>query len=538
MSRDKITSLVESVANMIKDSEKLAIPLLAVKLRKIADSHSYDQTIIAMTNVVSKMEDNNKLLISKAEFKDLYRRLYTKNTKFADYFKDELGIVEAPATKVASKKEAPITNTHEMVADPILSNALASAFDKRIPLKLFSKDVANKAARIVESNLDVWNIKASKLEVESGNQHFIVVKADYDTPKGLTSILVPVEVAKDKVMSPGVFMGNTGPQELNHVNIKNYIMAQAGAKLVIKANDVVDVLTNAVVEKADVSDIEMALTRINSTKETSAPFFADQVIGHAVAQAPKNVEVTLPKLGQFQSFAEKFESPIGFANFKFGVNKVNTGREVIVRALANFGITHPQLSIADANDNTIVYAVSIGGKTAFNVPVKIANNRVINPDVLICNGSVLSFTKESLNKLFARNAMDYKAAAVASPSYALKPSELINNVREAMAENNYAKAEDALNILAESGDEKAYRIAFNAYMDGLSMTKTAAVDEPEVKCCMVVTSSTSKHQLCGHTGLPLHKVYQDKHGNCHPLFRKGMEESTSSAYFMNSKIFG
>lgn len=540
MSRDKITSLVDSVANMLLDNEKIAIPLLAVKLRKIADSHTYDQTLIAMTNIISKMEDNNKLLISKAEFKNLYNRLYTKNTKFAEYFKEELGITDAPvATKTASKKELPISNTYDQVSDPVLANALASAFDRKIPLKLFSKEVAHRAVVAVASNLDAWNLKASKLEADGGNSHFIIVKADYDTPKGLTSILVPVEVARGKVLPPSVFMGNTGPQELNHVNIKSYISSYAGTKLMVRANDIVDVLTSAVTDNTDVSDIELALTKLNATRETSAPFFSDQVLGQVPQKQEKNLEITLPKLGQFQSFADKFESPIGYANFKFGTDKVNLGRDVIVRTLASFGISNSQISIANADDTVIVYAVSIGGKTAFTVPVKFANNRLLNPDVLICNGSVLSFSKDSIGKLFAKNAMDFKAAAVASPGYGLKPSDLIANVREAMVENNYAKAEDALNILAESGDPKAYQVAFSAYMSGLSMTKTASDSAPEVKCSRIVTSSSSQHPCCGHTGLPLHKVYQDKHGICHPAYRKGMEESTDSgAYFMNSKIFG
>ena len=105
-----------------------------------------------------------------------------------------------------------------------------------------------------------------------------------------------------------------------------------------------------------------------------------------------------------------------------------------------------------------------------------------------------------------------------------------------MADCNLNKAEDALNVLKDCGDMKAYAIGFNLYKDGLSMNKTASA--PEKQCSLVVQSKTSQHALCGHTGLPLHKVYVDKYGNCRPLFRKGMDETTEEIYMMHTKIFG
>jgi hypothetical protein len=55
---------------------------------------------------------------------------------------------------------------------------------------------------------------------------------------------------------------------------------------------------------------------------------------------------------------------------------------------------------------------------------------------------------------------------------------------------------------------------------------------------MIVKSSSSEHPVCGHTGLPIHKVYQDDGGNCRPLYRRGMDETYEGASFMNAKIFG
>jgi hypothetical protein len=123
----------------------------------------------------------------------------------------------------------------------------------------------------------------------------------------------------------------------------------------------------------------------------------------------------------------------------------------------------------------------------------------------------------------------------ASPLYGIKPSELVNIVKNAIAESNYIKAEDALNVLSDSDDEKAYEVALAAFTHGLGH-KGEEVEQPS-KCAMIINSSSSQHEICGHTGLPTHKVYQDKRGDCQPLYRRGMDESYEGASFMDSKVY-
>ena len=58
------------------------------------------------------------------------------------------------------------------------------------------------------------------------------------------------------------------------------------------------------------------------------------------------------------------------------------------------------------------------------------------------------------------------ASAIASNL--AKKLDLINAVRESVAEKNYVKAEEALNVLANMNDEKAYAVAFKVYSSGLA----------------------------------------------------------------------
>lgn len=541
MSFEKIQQLVGSLAKTLEDNQKIATPVLAAKLAKCLEIYPEDQTIGAMSRIIEKMADNNSIFIKKSELKQLYTKLYSRNTKFAKLFSDELGLSETEATerplagqKYSSQDSA--INTYEY-ADPILSNALNSVFDKSIPLKLYSEVLADKAKIAVGSTLDAWNLRPSNLTIDNGNEKFLVIKADYDTPKGVTSFYVPVEVSDNKLAEASVFMGNVGPQELNNTNIKSYLRKFAGSKLKVDGKSILGVLVTATSENREVSAAELALTRLNASRQTKSEFFQDQVIGVKVAEAAAP-EIQFPKSDEFKSFEDQFSSPYGQAAFNFGEDKVKIARDIIARELLSFGNKNPQIVVTGSDKNTIFYGVSLdAGTIAFTVPVKISNGKLQKPGILICNGSMSSFDKSGIDKLYLNNQTDYKVAAAASPQFGLKASDLIDNVRSAIAEGNTAKAEDALNVLSNTGDAKAYAIAFNIFVSGLG-SKIANASSEESKCSLMVKNASSSHMICSHTGLPVNKVYQDKDGNCRPLYRRGMDESYEGASFMNAKIFG
>lgn len=532
MSLDKIHQLVGTLAKAVDDNQKIATPILAAKLARYVEAYPHDKTIGAMSRVIDKMASNNTNFIRKAELKSLYTKLYHHGTKFAELFTDELGETAEPEITTYQRDEAVKANSYH-AGDQVLANALESVFDKHAPLKMYSQPIAEKAMKTVGTTLDAWNLKPSHLTVSDGNDKFIVIKADYDTPKGITSFYVPVEVNKTNVIEPEVFMGNTGPEDLNHTTIKAYLTQQAGTKTKVGATDILTALTHAASDKRELSAVELAVTRMNAERAGQSEFFQGQVVGLKVEAAPRG-DVALPKSEEFMSFEDKFTTPQGLASWRFGAEKVGTAKSHISRELQSMGFSNHQVVITGNDENTIFCGVSLDtGKVAFTVPVKVANDKLQKPTVMLCNGSIATFDKPGINSLVSQNKTDVKVAAVASNMSSLKPSEVVSNLRQALAEENYAKAEDALNVLANAGDEKAYALAFNLYMTGLAGVKTA-----ETKCSKMIKSANSEYPICSHTGLPINKVYQDKSGYCRPLYRKGMDETYEGASFINAKIFG
>jgi|ERR1700722_3769130 len=535
MSLNQIKKAADSILKLIEDSEKVSLPIFVAKLAKASEAYPEDYTIGAMANVAARMAGSNKLVITRAEVKDLYKRLYSRNTKFAELFSNELGeVVKLAAPQIYNRENDDeslniLNKAYEKLVDPALANALNSAFGNKA--KPYTSTAADQAQTVCLNSLTRHKL-SGQVDVVSGREDVVICRVSFETPKGQTSVFVPIEIVADKALLPSVFVGNSGPEDFTKENLVNYVVANVGKKLAISDAVVLTAIAN--VKDGDaISNVDIILTKLNAEKESAADFSQGQILFQSMEPEVKNLEVSVPSYNdpEMQSFASQFETPLGLANFTFGKEALETAKRAILSKLSSCGVTNPQISVFDMSSDSVVYAISANaGRTAFRVPMNMKTG--FTPTVIISNGMVRDFSQKSVQELFALEATDYKAAAAASPLYHLKASELVDVVRQAVVEQNYSKAEDALNILAELSDDKAYQTAFVAYTNGLNGTKQA-----ECKCSRVVKNASSKHALCGHTGLPLHKVYQDKNGDCHPLYRKGMDDTYEGAYFLNSKIF-
>lgn len=535
MSFNEISKLAKSVSQYVQDSEKLSVPVVAARVRKALQEFPEDPTISAMANVLTRMADK-KSFISRGEFRKMYQGFYSRNTRFGEIFASELGAsTELKGPTLFNREGESVQEDYEKYADPVLANALKSAFDGSGELKVWSEKAALDSVRKVSQMFSGCGLEC-RASVATGSPDCVVVEASFETPKGRTNVFVPVEVMGSSILTPSTFVSNRGSEEFTSQNIVDYVKKYAGNSLQLQAKQLLGVVENIKsASKKSVSSVELALTKWKAANQTKNEYFVNQVTGLTVMAEDNSAEVALPEVKdpEIQSFAAKFDSPLGRANFLFGERKVTAARRSVEFSLRECGIKSAQLAVADNTDDTLSFAVKADG-VAIMIPVKM---KTASPtaEVFVCNGSVKLLNRTAVDSLMKKCEVDFKAAAVASPLYKVKPSELVEAVRTAMVEGNLAKAEDALNVLATSGDEKAYGVAMAAYMQGLGgkIEKTAS----ESCCTRVIKTANSKFPICGHTGLPVHKVYQDGNGDCHPLYRKGMSESYEGASFMNSKIF-
>lgn len=538
MELDKALQVFGSLSKFIEDSETIPLHSFASKLEQAATSFPEDYTIGMLSDVIARMSTNKKLVISRAEIRDLYNKFYSRNSKFAATFADELALPSVPTPKQYNREENESYTipaaAYEKITDQVLANALGTAFGNEV--RGYTDSAASRAKTACET--ECRSVRATcRVDVVCGNEKIIVCRAAFETPKGLTSILVPVEANVEQVFSPSVFVGNDGVEEFSADNLTSYISTHAGARLGVDAALVLTATTAA--EVAEISDVDLALTRLNASKETKVlghENIIEQELSITPAQASWELAVKTASTtsAEAEAFGGSLDSAAGVAGLTFGREVVEASKKAIEDHLKLLGFRDHRVAVADVDEKGIVFAAALNqGRTTFKVPVSKAEMGSV-PDMIISNGGIHEFNQLTLDALSRDGICEYRVAGAASALYGLKASDLVDTVRVGMKEKNYAKVEDALNVLATYGDDKAYKSAFEIYMGGLG---AVASNEEESSCARIVKSANSTHPVCGHLGLPLHKVYQDKNGNCKPLYRRAMDETYDGAVFNNSKVF-
>ena len=534
----KINNVVKIAASAIEDNEKFLVGPLAVRARKLAEANPADQTVVGLSGYLRKRADSGAVFITRADLKSVYNQLYTLNNGFVKNFQKELGITdEVEKTKVRhdpNEGSDLIAQACDKMGDQVLVQGLKAAFDDTIPYRPYSDEMGRSAQRTCAHELNCMGVLPKKIEVVAGRENVIICQAMYETPKGSCYVLVPVEVKNGKTLMPSMFLAKEGFVNISADAIHSHIEKTAGKSFQV---NVEKLLNNILVAQAgypsEMTDIERIIMKAAAAKEVPANQDPNAILYQEVDI--KNANVELPEYEQpeeVQRFAEKLASGGGIAEFCFGKEAVKRGAGLIKMAIQEAGYNNSQIAVNSSNDDTIFYAVCVDGQKGFSVPVKVSKKQVLPPKVAIADGGIYSLDAAGISQIIAGTS-DQRAVAMASQLHEVKPSELIEEIRMAMEAKNYKRAEDALNVVKQSGNEQAYHLAYSTYVDGLR-GKVASV--PESKCSAPTKSPSSKYVICSHTGLPVHEVYQDKNGDCLPLYRKGMQETGEGALFLANQI--
>lgn len=536
MSLHKLNQMVSKAAKVIIDTEKFPTEVLAVRARKVAEAYPSDPTAVAMCNFLTERA-HSEMLISRGELREVYHKLFSQNNHFGSNFVEELGLAELPKkTKVmhreANEGKSLTQEAYENLADPVLSNALSQVFDPKGTYQPYSISLAKSAMRTCLHELNKF-VSPKKIEVVAGQADLLLCQATYETPKGWCSVLVPVEIKEGAILLPTVFLSKLGFVDLNQSTLEQYIVETAGKKFSVDVQQLLQVIASAKNHGIKpLSDMEMIIAKARAAKNEST-YVLNGILHQTVDQPQSNI--TVQDLPEAQEFAKRLASTAGIAEFKFGKTVVERSRQIVKQALQEFGYPHAHISVADVDDHTLYFAVSMDNRGACKIPMKIAANNCINyPKFIVSAGKIYDFSKLGLSTVLNEQDVDHQALALASPAYGLKINELIEQVQNSMVEGNLTRAEDALVVLQQS-NVNAFKEALAIYQAGLS-GKIKVASAQESICAKQRKVAYSKYIICGHTNLPVHKVYQDHNGDCQPLYRKNIAAAEGGS-FLHSKVY-
>lgn len=536
MDFNELTSFIIKSAETVKEQESFFTGALAKKAEKLTEVFPYDSTVIGMYNFLNK-KSASQPMISRSELKKVYNTFYTNNNKFASYFSEELDVkTVSEESKKDSREGEDLLAIANKSVDSNLVDTLTSLFEdgKNAVFKTYTKSAADLAEKNVLRALNRVGVAPKLAEVITGNDSWLVCRAAFETPKGETSVLLPVEMVDGSPVLPSSFVSQEGLIELSASSILNYLKDNSGKLLKVNAEQVLNFISK---QAEPISEVEIALFRMKTASGGSIAMDAPGVLLQDARVGGEVADIAMPEVEipeEYKSIGERLSSKAGEAELLHGKHVVDSGRNLIVRKLASFGYK-AQVGVASSDKKQIVYAASVDGNNGFKVPVKVVNSSVLLPVTVIAQDSIKEFSAEGISELI-NESNDLDAMAMASPLYDLKPQELLFSLASALQEENLAKAEDALHILRESGDTHFYNIAFAMYKQALK-GEFKLEKQASCGCSNPIKTANSSRLVCGHTGLTVDKVYQDKFGQCRPLHRKGMEDGAESAHFVTSKVY-
>jgi len=518
-----IKNLVSDLRNKLAEGDKLFTGQLATRLIKAADKHPEDVPVRMMASFLSDRARKGGYLISRAELRDVYNKMYSPNSVCGEYLARELNRTTQEKPERKPLNPEPMQNVHNNHSDHVLVSALESAFDKNVAYKPYAPEVAKVAKdncqRVLPGNPTV--------KVVGGNEDAILCEAIYETPKGRSHVLIPVEISVNKAFLPSVFVTQAGFVNLTEERLADYVVKTAGQKLRVDVQQVFKAIELAKHGAPEpVSEVERIVAMAHLRCGTPASHDPNAILSQVEPEDAPGCEIKTASSPETQSFAKALNSPAGTAEFIFGRTTAEAGRILISQALHGFGYSTFQVKVSSVDDNHIIYAVAVKDGSGFKVPVKIEKSLPKYPSVIIANGSPAEFSKAGIDQASADNT----ARATALGFDLGQPQKLIEVVAKACESKNFLAAGEALRALAESKDQTAYRCAFNMYHNALASDGKAPA--PKLKTIKLADGN----EVCAQTFLPPHKVYVDANGVAHAKHRQHEDKVESAGGFMNAKV--
>lgn len=502
MNLDKLNELVGSLKRNL-GNEQFSTTLLANKIASSVVANPNDMTLRMMSNVLQKMASNGQNFIERDQLQGLYKQFYSRNTQADSVLSDELAL----ESKTLKNTYAGKSHSVEKTSKSVLSNVYEGILDKDFTPTFYNKKVAGNAAALVVEYLGGQGLTA-KAEVINGTPDAILTLASVQTPKGITSFYVPVELHGEVTLVPNRFITHYGSADFKFASA--YVLQHTGEQVKVAADVVFSSLLKKEAKEISKVDLAVAQKRMNEARARE-----EENLKETMAAASKPVKHKFASYVPVEqvAFSKKLATASGTAELKFGSNIIRQAGEAISATLKTMGLKPLALEVAGTSDNTLKFAVKVANASFF-VPVKVDGNKVFQPQVLINNGNIASFSKDTVHALVRGVQADSRALSAIASSSTISANDLMTEFKTSIASNNIDRAEEVLGYLQVKSPER-YKEAVALFMDSLS-----GISKVADGCTSYFVGKNSAYPICNHTGLPMNKVAQDKHGKCFALTSK------------------
>jgi hypothetical protein len=464
----RITDSVNQLIKALDGAEQFAVAKLVRKAELAAENDPNDYPVITAGKVLSNYK---KAFITRSELSKIVNTVNASGSVLKQIFAEELSEKDERLVPVVNEPvNVEPVSINNIGSDGLLRRAFESAMSPEKPYKIYSDAMAKGAIKVAKAELFGSGYEPTKLDIFAGNTDVIVVHATYDTIKGSAHVLVPVILNDGNPMFPDMFLGQSGFEELNKVNVGNHIKAVAGRPQKVDGQKLVAAF--AAIKHGNIkkqsSEVEIAAAKLKLSKQAST-FSTNQLLGVEIEDiaAPIPLPVGSEVTEEHNALSKRIASPDGGAKLLFGEKIVEAARNVVLRKIAAAGFGTVQASVIEFNDKSVTFAAKLSPQHAIKVPVKVAKTHVEEPKIAIAGNECGALTREGLSTLLKTASMDKRVLASVSASHGLTDRELFEAAVVAAGEGNIDKAEDALNVLA-TVNPAAFEVAKKAVIAAMS----------------------------------------------------------------------
>lgn len=509
----------KSALDFLENGQGYPVEYVIMRFEKAAAQYPTDQLIGNMRDVLVKVSSDRHFM-HQSEIGRLYNQMYGLSggqTAFRSVLSDLLP-ENLQLSKVAysgSKTRAMEENALEPIyKDSELSNAFSvlfslggdSAFGTYKPGqdKNAKKAVIAKLSNLGYAPLDV--------EIVTTNDHFILCAAVHQT-SGLNKVAtyIPVQITDGVTQEPKLLVLGEEVVELDARNLFTCIKEQER----------------------------------NLKTQTKNKFASERGINLPEIEIAKAVVPT-----SLESFAD-LENTLIAAASKFDSHKVKMAIAMLDNELNGFGIKNTTIKIAGSDQHGLlldVYIPTQFGKTVVQVPVEITNNIPLLPTRFASSSTkkdqqIFDFTQKGFDGFFQNlNAQSesLKVARITGELSKMSYQQLMDQMIEGIASQDYKLAEDALQTINHRFGSDKYLVAFDQYSQLLKYASDGTRRKELIKAAYergdLIKVPTSVDLYCPKLGLPVSKVSFDEKGRVIPLSKAAKSQVQSDTLISTSRI--
>lgn len=471
--------ILQTVASLMQQEKKvfLAGPL-ATRLASVeSDSRfQYDPVARNIAAQISKVASGNpEALVTADQIDRFYKQIESlyPNTEFKTAFADLFpGVVTQPTTletfsnpsrhsyteddRKIGDSEISVVENQEDVEHHIPEFQIGATFKPELH-RFAEKAITHELGQFGASNLRVAH--------KTNGPNLMVYIAQFVSPTGRHSVVVPVQVQNDTVILPEVFgredrMYNFSKEGFAKFENDNLRIAS------VKATTAADQLRHA--ESIDATRNPGALENFLNEEDSLEIVENDQISPLA------------PALDHLSDIEATLSNAILRKQSKHSQRTISAASEVVARELKGLGQHKSPIFAGDGKNGDILFAAQIvkNQKVAsVLIPVETRGQTVLFPTVFAMAEQEYPLTSNGIEVAFEKNAPQMEFSVKTSNLAEANYNTLRQTVYASVMENDHTRAQEALQVVASKFGKEAIANVMKDYQDWIIKARTVSKND-------------------------------------------------------------